>query len=196
MAEQRLRALLVAGPERGPELARDPGHGAQRRGQPRRAGGLDDDPVELLVVGDLVGDLRAAAVGLAAQRPHALELLGVDAGRRAGGGMRLDQRPDLVEVQQIGGIERADDRAAMGLDGHEPLALEHQQRLADRRSAGAEPLGQRLRPQPRAGRHLTLEDRRPQRIVNPDRARGSFGRGGHGCIQNRRVAPLSKPSFP
>ncbi len=116
VAEQRLRALLVVGPERRLELARDAGHGAHRRGQPRRAGGLDDDPVELLVVDDLVGGLRGAPLRLVAQRAHAVELVAVDPGRRARGGMRLDQRADLVEVEQVAAIERAHDRAAVGLD--------------------------------------------------------------------------------
>ena len=118
------------------------------------------------------------AVGLCAashSSSQARERRVADPRRGARGGVRLDQRAHLVEVEQVGGVERADDRAAVGQHVDEPLALEHEQRLADRRARGAEAAGERLGPQPLAGRELAVQDRGPEHVVDPDRA----GRRGH-----------------
>src|SRR5690348_1354584 len=100
VAEQRLLALGVVVPEGGAEGARDAGDRPERRLQARRAGGRDDDPVELLVQRDLVLDGRvvgrAAGLGLGADRVQAGELVAADAGRGAAGGVRLDERADVV----------------------------------------------------------------------------------------------------
>src|SRR3954451_11877441 len=137
VAEQRLLALGVVVPEGGAERARDAGDRAQRRLEAPRAGRRHDDPVELLVEGDLVLDRLvvggAARLGGGADLGQAGELVAADARRGAAGGMRLDERADVVEVGQIGGVERADDRAAARLDVDEPLAGEQDQRLPDRR---------------------------------------------------------------
>ena len=94
-----------------------------------------------------------------------------DARRGAGGRRGLEQRAHLVEVEQIGAVERAHDRAAVGLDLDQPLRLELQQRLADRRAAGAEALRERLRPQPLARLQLAFEDRVLELIADPAGAR-------------------------
>jgi hypothetical protein len=72
VAEERLLALGVVVPEGGAERARDAGDRAQRRLEPRRLRGRDDDAVELLVERDLVLDRLvvggAARVGAVARR--------------------------------------------------------------------------------------------------------------------------------
>src|SRR4051812_30815688 len=86
VTEQRLLALGVVVPERGAEGARDAGDRAQGGLEARRLGGGHDDPVELLVEGDLVLDGRvvggAAGVGAVAQPGEARDVGGADAVRR------------------------------------------------------------------------------------------------------------------
>ena len=172
VAEQRLRALRVGAQNSVAELARD----ARRpRASPPpsrgRLGGLDDHAVELLVEHDLVGDRRLrwlsrGVAQLVEPRERARRSIRVAARARR---VRLDQRADLVEVEQVVGVERADDRAAVGQHVDEALALEHQQRLADRRARGAEAAGERLGPQPLAGRRA----RRPGSPSGARRGPGS-----------------------
>src|SRR4051794_33407120 len=179
VAEQRLLALGVVVPEGGAERARDAGDRAQRRLQPRRPGGRDDDPVELLVERDLVLDGlvvgRAARLGLVADLAEPRQLVAADAARGAVGGVRLDERADVVEVGEVGGVERADDRAAARLDVDEALAGEEDERLANGRARRAQAFGERLGPQPRPGRQRAGEDRLAQLLLDP------YG-AGHRCL--------------
>src|SRR3954469_10922681 len=214
VAEERLLALGVVVPEGGAEPARDAGDRAQRRLEPRRAGGRDDDPVELLVERDLVLDRlvvsRAACLGLVADPVEARELVAADPRRRAAGGVRLDERADVVEVGEIGGVERADDRPAARLDVDEPLAREEDERLADGRARGAQALGERLGPQAGAGRQRAGEDRLAQLLLDPHGAGHRSLALGHfayptraeprkasvrraGCMQSRRRSTLAVP---
>ena len=86
--------------------------------------------------------------------------------RGARGGVRLEQRAHLVEVEQVVAVERAHDRAAVGLDVDQPLRLELQQRLADRRARRPEALRERLRPQPLARLQVAFEDRLLQQVAH------------------------------
>src|SRR3954469_22052649 len=94
VAEQRLLALRVVVPEGGAERPRDAGDRAQRRLEPRRAGRRHDDPVELLVEGDLVLDRLvvggAARLGGGADLGQAGELVAAGARRGGGGGLGAD----------------------------------------------------------------------------------------------------------
>src|SRR4051812_46546721 len=108
VAEERLLALGVVAPERGAERARDARDSPQGRLEARRLGGRDDDPVEVLVERDLVLDggvvARAAGVGAVAEGFEAREAGRADAGRGAPGGIGLDERADVVEVREVGGV--------------------------------------------------------------------------------------------
>ena len=79
-------------------------------------GGGDDDAVELLVERDLVLDGRvvggAARVGEIAQLAQAGEVGRRDARRGPPRRVGLDQAADVVEVEQVGRVERAHHRAA------------------------------------------------------------------------------------
>src|SRR4051794_8919282 len=191
VAEERLLALGVVVPEGGAEPARDAGDRAQRRLEPRRAGGGHDEPVELLVGRDVVLDRlvvgRATRLGLVADLGQAGELLAADAGRGAAGGVRLDERADVVEVGEVGGVERADDRAAARLDVDEPLAREEDQRLADRGARRAQALGERLGPQARPGRKRAGEDRLAQLLLDPRGAGNRYVAVGHFAYPTRAL---------
>ena len=110
------RAAARRCPERGPERARDAGDRAHRRDQPRRLGGVGDDAVELLVEDDLVVDRLARRRA----RPRRTARAAAPAPR---GAMRVAaraaacgsiERAHLVEVEQVGGVERAHDRRRGG----------------------------------------------------------------------------------
>ena len=102
-----------------------------------------------------------------AERLEPLDVGARDPRGRERRGVRLDQRADVVEVAQVVAIEGLDHRAAVGLDLDQAVRLELQQRLADRRPARAEPLRERLRPQPLTGLELALEDGLLQQIAHP-----------------------------
>jgi len=54
----------------------------------------------------------------------------------------LEVDPHHGEVLDLGPGQRADAEAAVALPEHEPLELEHPQRLAHRGAADAEPVGE------------------------------------------------------
>ena len=64
--------------------------------------------------------------------------LGLEAFGRLGRGQRLERRADLVVLAQVVHVGQEDDRAALRVQPHEPLPLQHRQRLAHRRRAHAE----------------------------------------------------------
>ena len=110
VAEQRLRALRRRRPRtrRGTRAGcrPPPRMAAVSRGRPGR---LDDDPVELLVERDLLVDAGVAErarprAQFAASRASAAASMRVAARAAAWGSM---QRADLVEVEHVGGVERA-----------------------------------------------------------------------------------------
>ena len=180
------RAARRRGPEGGAERARDPGHRAHGGEQARAGGGLDDRRwnSSLNAIWSATAARRAAALLRAAHSSsQALERAPLDAGGRARRRMGLDQRADLVEVERVGGVERAHERAAVGLHLDQALALEHEQGLADRRARGAEARRQRPGPQALAGREHALEDRVAQLVSDAAGAGAQAGRVRHGCIQ-------------
>ena len=63
------------------------------------------------------------------------------------------------ELLDVGRRDRLDGHAAVGLRVDQPLALQHPQRLAQRRAADAELVGERDLRHHGAGRDLALEDR-------------------------------------
>src|SRR3954468_3344722 len=172
VAEERLLALGVVVPEGGAEGARDAGDRAQRRLEPRRLGRRDDDAMELLVERHLVLDRRiiggAARVGAVAEAGERRDGLRCDARGGAPRGVGLDERAEVVEVGEVGGVELAHDGAAARLDVDEPLAGEEDERLADRRPGGLQLLGERLGAKPRARRQGTGEDRLAQLVAGAD----------------------------
>ena len=64
-------------------------------------------------------------------------------------------------------VERRDAREPLRLGLHQPVLLEPAQRLAHRRAAQPEPLGQLLVAQPLPGRERPVDDRVPDRRVRP-----------------------------
>ena len=80
----------------------------------------------------LLGIERVEAV---AARAQLVELLVGDARAGAPRGVALEQRAKLVQVLEVVGVVDPDHRAAVRDRVDEPLRLEHQQRLADRRPA-------------------------------------------------------------
>ena len=140
-----------------------------------------------------VGDAgsRAAASSLIAHEPDLVgrrDPLGRERCR-----VRLDQRPDLVQLEQVGAVEGAHHRALVRLERDQPLGLEHQQRLADRRARGAEALRERLGPQPLAGLERALEDRVLQLVADADGARRGGPRLRHGLHTTARPERVRKP---
>ena len=200
VAQQRLRALRLRVPEDAAERARDPGRGAHRDGQPRAPRRLDDDAVEVLVVGDLVVDGRVLGASQSVCR-RAMSSSAIRRAPRARRPRGSSSARTLVEVEQVVAVEGADDRAAVGLDLDQALRLELQQRLADRRARRPEALRERLRPQPLTRLQDPFEDRLLQQVAHADGARlghlayeitrfaPAQGRAGGNCMQSAHGAP-------
>ena len=173
VAHQRLRALGLRVPEARAERARDAGRGAHRDRQPRAARRLDDDRGGTARCRRSARRPRASRASQSGRAAH-LEL------RRCGSRRARPRRARAAPGPRRGRAgrrgRRPHDRAAVGLDLHQPLGLELQQRLADRRPRRAEALRERLRPQPLAGLQLAFEDRLLQQIPHP--------RAAPSCIRN------------
>src|SRR5215211_1770263 len=140
---------------------RHPGDGVHEGGEGGAPGGARDDAVEGQVLLDQRDD-----VGLVEQRlePGAAlaQQLDVVVGhepRRPPRRVALGHRPGLVQVADLGGPVRPDDRAALRSGLHEALGLEDQQGLPDRRAADAELGGEALLTQWLAGIEPALDDR-------------------------------------
>src|SRR4051812_43162409 len=197
VAEQRLLALGVVVPERGAERARDAGDRAQGGVEAGRLGGGDDDAVELLVERDLVLDgcvvRGAAGVGAVAQLVESRDALRADARRGAAGGIGLDERADVVEVGEVGGVELPDDGAPARLDVDEPLAGEEDERLADRRTRRLQALGKRLGAQPRARWERAGEDGLAELVARADGVRDRCLAVRHFAYPTRARSGKSRP---
>ena len=105
---------------------------------------------------------------------------------RAGGQPRrepLEQRAELVEVLEIGGVVGADGRAAVRRRLDEALGLEHEQRLANRRPADAELPRELLLLQALARLDPPVDDRLADQL----------GRGGARALRQRRSAVVEDP---
>ena len=71
----------------------------------------------------------------------------------------LEHRAELVHLLERGDVVCADGRAAVGRALEQPLGLEDEQRLADRRAADPELLRELLLLEPLAGGDAALDDR-------------------------------------
>ena len=93
---------------------------------------------------------------------QALDLRLLDAQCRDLGGEPFELGPHRVRVADLTRCEPAHERAAIRAQLDEPARLQLAQRLADRRSADAELLGERLLPESRSRRQVAVEDARLQ----------------------------------
>jgi len=138
------------------------------------------------------GRLAVAQLGQVADLPQAPQVVLADALRRACGGEGLEQLAHLEQVDEVLGVERAHDRAAVWRHLHEPFALEDQQRLADRRPRRAEARGERLGLQALGRLELPGEDRVAHLGGHAQRARRRAAvnhRGAPGATASDRVRP-------
>ena len=184
----------VVAPERGAERARDAGHRAHARREPRAR----RRPRRSIRWNSSLSAIWSATrrVGAAARLRAGAELVaarpscrGADARGGARRGVRLEQRADLVEVEQVGGVEGAHDRAAVWARA----------RRGPRARAAAAPRGpacarcRSARPAPRpAGARPAPARPRGSRAAARRRPYGS-GWLDHACIQNSPSEMLSSP---
>ena len=133
---------------------------------------------------------RPSASSHRARQPRERRLADPRRGER--GGVRLDAGAQVVEVEQVGGVEGGDDRAAVGLEPDERLAGQEHQRLADRGARGAVALGEPGRRQALTRGEVTVEDLRPQLVAEPQRR----GEGGHLGGHVHTLAPASRHDKP
>ena len=83
-----------------------------------------------------------------------------------GGGVRLEQLAQLVDLEQVAVGELGHERAPVRLQPHQPVALQPAQRLAHRRLRHAELAGHRVLVDALVRRQPAAHDRHAQRVVN------------------------------
>ena len=99
------------------------------------------------------------------QRLQSRQLIALDPPRGRLGRRRLEQQPQLVDLEHVAHRQRRDHVAATRLGDHEPLRAQPRQRRPHRRLGEAEPLDQLRLGDRRPGRQLEPHDRVPQPLV-------------------------------
>ena len=107
---------------------------------------------------------------LAAGAEH-VELFGGDAGGRPSRGVALEHSAELVHLLERGDVVRPNRRAAVGRALEQPLGLEDEQRLPDRRAADPELLRELLLLEPLAGGDAALDDCLTDQVGSRDAGR-------------------------
>jgi len=135
---------------------------AHHPGQPLAAGGLEDAAVEREVLLRELGQHLARGAQLAEAVAALFELADLPVGDPLGRPaccLALERGTQRVELDQVLGLIPGHGGAAVALCLDEAVALEEQERLTDRRPAGAQLLGELDLRQRRARRKPPVEDR-------------------------------------
>ena len=180
---QRHRLLPGVGGEAAAlEAAYDGAELVEHGGEGPVAGGLDRDPVEVVVRGQrgvgVVGLDRGseAAVG----GPHQLDVVVGEPGDGLRHREAVHGDHDGVGLAHLGQVDLRDDGRAAGCRPHESGLAEPQQRLAHRRTAHAEPGGELGVAHHLARREGAVDDRVAQPVVHRVAQQGGAERSGGG----------------